>query len=222
MKKNILLIIPLLFFGDSLLFYFSDINLYLPIIIQVAVSMIVTVVVLMLLLKQTRLENVFDWFVGLSFSFYFCILYHNTVDNLFFVEDIKYSLENIGYILYSVNLIPIKGIIDVLQYNPSSLFQIIGNIIMLALFTFVMLYFKWASSYKKAIFYSFLCTTGIEFIQFLQNTLSLILNLGIGRSADIDDVILNTLGGFIGIICYVFWRKLEDFLNSRKKIHLGI
>ncbi|WP_121662201.1 VanZ family protein [Metabacillus litoralis] len=204
------------------MFYFSDINLYLPIILQVAVNMIVAVVVLMLLLKPTKLKNIFDWFVGLCFSLYFCVLYHNTVGNLFFIEDIKYSLENIGYIFYSVNLIPIKGIIDVLRYNPSSLFQIIGNIIMLAPFAFVMLYFKWTSSYKKVIYYSFLCTTGIEFIQFIQNTLLLILNLGIGRSADIDDVILNTLGGFIGIICYVFWRKLEEFLNYRKKIHLDI
>lgn len=218
MKKYILLIFPLLFFGESLLFYFNDLNLYLFFILQIIANIIVTTVCMMFLLKHTKLKNGFDWFIGICFSIYFCVLYHYTVDNLFFIEDLKYSLENIGFIFYSVNLMPIKGIIDVLRYNPSALFQIAGNIIMLAPFTFAMLYFKWAKSYRKAIWYSFLCTIGIEFIQFAQIILSLVLNLGIGRSPDIDDVILNTLGAFIGIGCYILWRKIEKVFNSNNKL----
>ncbi|HZH58235.1 MAG TPA: VanZ family protein [Metabacillus sp.] len=222
MKKYILLFFPLIFFGDSLLFYFSDVNFYLPIIFQVIANITITTLCLIFLLKHTRLKNVFDWFIGTCFSIYFCVFYHNTVENLFFIESLRYSIENIGYILISVNLIPIKGVIDVLRYNPSALFQIVGNIIMLTPLTFVMLYFKWARSYKQAIWYSFICTIGIEFIQFSQNILALVFNLGMGRSADIDDVILNSLGAVIGVGCYIVWIKIEERFNSGKKIHVGI
>jgi glycopeptide antibiotics resistance protein len=88
-----------------------------------------------------------------------------------------------------VNLIPIKGIIEVLHNNPSPLFQIVGNAFMLT--PFALLYFEWAKSNKQAIWYSFLCTVLIEVVQFLQSILGSIFGIGMGRSSDIDDVIFN-------------------------------
>jgi glycopeptide antibiotics resistance protein len=108
-----------------------------------------------------------------------------------------------------VNLIPIKGIIEVLHNNPSPLFQIAGNAFMLTPFAFALLYFQWAKSNKQSIWYSFLCTVLIEFVQFFQSILGSIFGIGMGRSSDIDDVILNTIGAVVGVGCYFLWVKIK-------------
>ncbi|WP_142289568.1 VanZ family protein [Gottfriedia luciferensis] len=217
MKKYILLGIPLILYGNSLLFYFRNIHSYMSSILEVLMNLSILLVCMIFLLKRTKLQNALDWLIGLSFSIYFCILYFNTIHFLFFLDDLHYSVETLKYISNSVNLVPIKGIIDVLRYNPSSLFQIAGNTIMLTPLAFAMLYFKWAKSNKQAIWYSFLCTIGIELIQFLQSILALVFNLGMGRSLDVDDVLLNTIGAVIGVGCYFIWVKIETFFSFKKK-----
>lgn len=223
MKKYILLVFPLIFYGESLWFYFRDVHYYLPFILQIIVHLIIISVCMIFLLKLTILQNVFDWLIGICFSVYLCILYQNTIEFMFFLENAHYSLKSLRYIVNSVNIIPIKGIIDVLRYNPSASFQIFGNLIMLTPFAFAMLYFKWAKSIKQAIWYSFLCTFGIELVQLLQRILGLVFDIGIGRSFDIDDVILNTIGATIGVGCYLLWRKIEElFLRTRTKSSVTI
>lgn len=138
---------------------------------------------------------------------------------MFFLEDANYSLENLKYIAHTVNLVPIKGIVDVLRYNPYALFQIAGNVIMLTPLAFAMLYFKWAKSVKQAILYSFFCTMGIELVQFLQSILGSVFGIGLGRSSDIDDVILNTIGAIVGVGCYFLWRKIEKLFVQTRKIY---
>lgn len=217
MKKYILLGVPLIFYGESLLLYFSNLHRYLPFILQVLLNIAIITGCMIFLLKRTKLQNVFDWIIGICFSVYFCILYHNTVQFLFFIDHVHYSLKNLKYIVHSVNLLPIKGILDVLHNNPSSLFQIIGNAFMLTPFAFALLYFKWARSNKQAIWYSFLCTVGIEFVQLLQSILGLIFEIGMGRSSDIDDVILNTIGAVVGVGCYFIWVKVNRIVTKRIK-----
>ena len=80
---------------------------------------------------------------------------------------------------------------------------------------FTLLYVKWVNSYKQAIGYSFLCTVGIEFIQFLQSILSSIFEIGMGRSSDIDDVILNTIGSVVGVGCYFLWVKIKKIVSLK-------
>jgi glycopeptide antibiotics resistance protein len=221
MKKYILLVIPLIFYGSNLWFYLSYLNLFWA--FQTLLHIVIISSCMVFLLKRTRLQNVFDWFIGICFSAYFCILYDNTIEFMFFLEIAHYSLENLKYIVRSVNLVPIKGILDVIHYNPSALFQITGNIIMLTPFTFAMLYFRWAKSIKQAIWYSLFCTIGIELVQFFQSILSSLFGLGMGRSSDIDDVILNTIGAIIGVGCYFLWGKIEKLFNqTRKKSHVTI
>lgn len=215
MKKYILLGVPLIFYGESLLVYFGNLYQYLFFILQVLVNIAIITGCMIFLLKRTRLQNVFDWIIGICFSVYFCILYHNTVQFLFFFDNVHYSLKNLKYIVHSVNLLPIKGILDVLHNNPSPLFQIAGNAFMLTPFAFALLYFKWAKSNKQAIWYSFLCTVGIEFIQFLQSILGSMFEIGMGRSSDIDDVILNTIGAVVGVGCYFLWVRIKK-LGSKK------
>ncbi|MDQ0232627.1 VanZ family protein [Metabacillus malikii] len=216
MTKYILLVFPLIFYGESLWFYYREGHVE-SLILEVLLHFAIISICMIFLLKRTRLQNVFDWFIGICFTVYFCILYQNTVEYTLYLENAHYSLENLSFIVHSVNLLPIKGMIDVIRYSPDALFQIIGNLIMLTPFAFAMLYFKWANSAKQTILYSFLCTTGIEIVQLVQSMLGTMFDIGMGRSTDIDDVILNTTGAAIGIGCYFLWRKIEQFFSGTKK-----
>lgn len=217
MKKYILLGVPVMFYGESLFFYFGNLHQYLFIILQVLLNIAINTGCMIFLLKRSRLQNVFDWIIGICFSVYFCILYHNTVQFFFFFDNVHYSIKNLKYIVHSVNLLPLKGILDVLHNNPSPLFQIAGNAFMLTPFAFALLYFKWAKSNKQAILYSFLCTVGIEFVQLLQSTLGSMFEIGMGRSSDIDDVILNTIGAIVGVGCYFLWLKIKKLVGQKMK-----
>ncbi len=84
--------------------------------------------------------------------------------------------------------------------------QVIGNILMFIPFGFLLpTVFKRLSSFKKAVIIIFSFSFSIEFIQYF-----------IGRSSDIDDLILNTLGGSLGFMLYVLTDKyvLKKFKNS--------
>jgi glycopeptide antibiotics resistance protein len=41
-----------------------------------------------------------------------------------------------------------------------------------------------------------------------------------GRSSDIDDVILNTIGAVVGVGCYFLWVKIKKIVGHRIK-HSG-
>lgn len=207
MKKYGLLSIPLILFSWDLLSHFN---------FQIVLNMIIVWILLAILLKRTTLQNIFDWIIGSCFSIYFCFLYMKTIKISLFYSQLNHTTEEIKrMITLSVNLIPFKGIIDILQHNPSAFYQVFGNGIMLAPFTFAMLYFKWVISIRQAIWYSFLCTVAIEFIQFIQTCISVLFGLGEGRSADIDDVILNTISAVIGIVFYLLWCKIENRFSRK-------
>lgn len=57
---------------------------------------------------------------------------------------------------------------------------------------------------KKAIFWVFLTSLAVEIVQYT-------FKKGVG---DIDDIILNVLGGYIGVIFYQKW--LAKFENEKK------
>nr|WP_246484013.1 VanZ family protein [Heyndrickxia vini] len=147
---------------------------------------------------------------------YFCIVYSKTIYLRGFIfETYHFSVDNVKTFFNTVNLIPIKGIIDVMS-SPTAFYQIFGNIIMLAPFAFAMLYFKWTRSYKQTIWYSFICAVGIELIQFFQSSFYSLFEIGLRRSTDIDDIILNTIGALFGIGCYYIWSKIAIRINIGK------
>jgi len=215
--KYILLVIPFFFFGSSILNYLYDLR-NLSFALQEGINLVTTVGCMIFLLRKTTIRNVMDWIMGICFSAYFMILYRYTVHFSFFLDHIQLSIENIRYLQHSVNLIPLRGIMDVIHYNPRSFYQIFGNLFMLTPLAFSMMYFKWAKSSFQAICYCFLCTLCIECTQYIQSFLQLAFNLGMGgRSSDIDDVILNTIGAVIGVICYLIWCKLENRIGKKVK-----
>ncbi|KYG32922.1 VanZ family protein [Bacillus gaemokensis] len=213
MKKYMLLIIPLILLGQDLFPYF---NFQLE--LQIILNMIIILILLATLLKRTTLQNIPDWVIGACLSLYLCFLYMRTVKISLFYSPMNLTAEDIRRMFaFSVNLIPSKGIIDILQNHPSALYQILGNAFMLTPLTFVMLYFKWVKSIKQAIWYSFLCTVGIELVQFLQTCTVFLFSIGESRGTDIDDIILNTMGAVVGAGCYILWSKIEKFFGKKTR-----
>lgn len=218
MKKYVLLAVPIFLYGQGVLFYFQSNSSLFG---QSLVNLVTIIILLSFLLKQTHFHHVLDWIVGTAFVLYFCVLYHQTVEFEWYFSNIHYSPEDISSVFNFVNLMPLTGILEVLRYNPNATFQILGNLMMLAPLAFAMLYFKWTTSYKRVFLYAFLCSVGIEVFQFFQTIISTVFSLGIGRSTDIDDIILNTLGAGIGIGVYHLWTMIvKVYRQKREKSHL--
>lgn len=105
------------------------------------------------------------------------------------------------------NFIPFK---EIMRYNMGSrLFMknVIGNLVLFLPYgLFTSLYLK----NKKAsliLFLTLIISVSIEVVQ-----------LAIGRVFDIDDIILNVLGGYFGFLIYKFlkriWDKIPNLLKS--------
>lgn len=114
-----------------------------------------------------------------------------------------------GIDLSRVNLIPFRTISSQLfganplvdDWNSVSLLNLMANIFLffpIGLF-FPLLWDKWNSA-KKALYIGLITTSLVEFIQ-----------LFIGRSVDIDDIILNTIGVLIGYGFFVLLSKFKFF-----------
>lgn len=119
-----------------------------------------------------------------------------------------------------VNFIPIvnsvKDIIkDVTTENETWFFikfwltNLLGNIILLAPLAFIMpVISKKFRSLKSVVILCFCTSCFIEFLQYVS------LFVGNLRSVDIDDVILNTLGAFIGFGIFKILSKVSFFNKS--------
>ena len=101
----------------------------------------------------------------------------------------------------NVNLIPFSTIVKIIReyWNYDKLYIILnigGNLFLLFP---IPLFFNLKISYKKLLVFSFLLPIFIELIQYISKT----------GSADIDDVLLNSLGYILGCI---FYQKTKLFL----------
>jgi glycopeptide antibiotics resistance protein len=184
-------------------------------------NLIIILICLTLLLKLSHFKNILDWVVGILFVVYFYTLYDKTiyfVGSMFIQRYFMISLGNLHGVSYTLNLIPFKSIIYDIRYLSSNLYQFFGNILMLTPLTFSMLYFRWVKTYKQAFYFSLLCSVGIEIIQFLYNVYFRLFSIGMNRSTDVDDVILNTIGAIIGIGCYKLWLKIRLMTREKKRL----
>ena len=106
-----------------------------------------------------------------------------------------------------VNLVPFS---EILRYKIGSKmfnYNVLGNIIMFIPFGYIVSEYVNPKKIWPVIITTLLTSGVIEFVQ-----------LKIGRSFDIDDVILNLAGGIIGYLLYIVIHKIEkmlpDFLRS--------
>lgn len=111
------------------------------------------------------------------------------------------------------NFVPFR---EIFRYNiSSSLFirNVIGNVLLFVPFGVFVTHYVKNNKIYPTLFLSLLVSCSIEFAQ-----------SSIGRTADIDDVILNTLGGVLGYLIYKFGDKVLDKLPRfmRTQIFLDI
>ncbi len=149
--------------------------------------------------------------VGLTIFFvvYIALMCHI----LFFKNFNIFQIFGDRYYIRTVSLTPFKTInkycFDVGFLNPLTILNIYGNIIIFIPFGIFISMLVKNKSFKYYFFITLATTLAIETIQF-------VLALGI---TDIDDVILNLLGGTIGILFYNFlFFILKDRRSTNKLI----
>lgn len=117
-----------------------------------------------------------------------------------------------SHLTRNVNLIPFRTINSFLSRNIFHFFvfsNLFGNILLFVPLGIYNMIFIQEKSKKKAILWVFLTSLTVEIVQYT-------FKKGVG---DIDDIILNVLGGYIGAVLYQKWLvKLEN----EKKINFLI
>ena len=131
---------------------------------------------------------------------------HKEVVLLFFVAYVLVLFQLVTYSgneYVGMNLIPFKEILRY-EFGSDTFFrQVVGNILLFVPFGFFVTYYV---NIKK-ISTMFLMTVGvslvIEIVQYF-----------IGRSFDIDDIILNVTGGILGFMVYVALDAIKERLPA--------
>ncbi len=102
-----------------------------------------------------------------------------------------------------INLVPFR---EILRYKfTSELFKynVIGNLVMFLPFGYFMSNYVKAKKISHIFILSAIASLTIEFVQ-----------LQIGRAFDIDDVILNIIGGICGFLIYISLNAIKGHLPS--------
>lgn len=105
-----------------------------------------------------------------------------------------------------INLIPFK---EIFRYDfKSELFKynVIGNLVMFLPFGYFISNYIKAKKVSHAFILSAIASLTIEFVQ-----------LQIGRAFDIDDVILNIIGGICGFLIYISLNAIKNHLPAALK-----
>lgn len=121
---------------------------------------------------------------------------------------IKFGYKFKGFEIF--NIIPFRIVLKMLFEYPfwEFLYNVLGNIVLFVPFGFF-IYIKYNKNKSNALLAIFIMTLSIEFIQgFIPY-----------RFCEIDDIILNTFGGYIGITIY---NLLELKFNNTKKVQTKI
>lgn len=105
------------------------------------------------------------------------------------------------------NLVPFRDLINVYSMGlRAMLIQVAINVIMFAPFGFLLpLAFSRLQSLKKTFVISLISAISIEVLQYFY-----------GRSADVDDVIMNVIGACIGYILFISYIKIGKMIKTRK------
>lgn len=105
---------------------------------------------------------------------------------------------------FSNNFIPFK---EIFRYRMSSVLfyrNVIGNVILFLPFGFFVSYYCKLNKYYYNLLVIFITSFSIEIIQSM-----------IGRSFDIDDIILNLIGGYLGYVIYVLSGKVLKYYSVK-------
>ena len=150
----------------------------------VLISVVLITLRLTYLLVNHKKIVIYKELISLSFIIYIMLLF-----SLVTTSDFE---------SFSNNFIPFR---EIFRYKlTSKLFyrNVIGNIVLFIPFGyFVSYYIKANKKWYISLFTTLITSLTIELIQ-----------MGIGRSFDVDDILLNLIGGLIGYLCYYVGEKI--------------
>lgn len=136
---------------------------------------------------------------------------HEELLSLIFIIYILMVFQIVTYqdvISYGNNFIPFK---ELTRYSiGTNLFfkNIIGNILLFMPYGFFASYYLKIDKKKLLLFLVFLFSLSIECVQLI-----------IGRCFDVDDILLNLIGGYLG---YLVYRLLVNFTNKMSERSVGL
>ena len=143
------------------------------------IFLIVIILLRIMYLKQNKKKFVFhEELILLLFVTYILLLFE-----LVTIRDVEFG---------GVNWMPFR---EILRYDfGTDLFyrQVIGNIILFIPFGYFATYYSKLTKIRQIFFITFITSTTIEVVQRF-----------IGRSFDVDDIILNVVGGIIGFLLFI-------------------
>ena len=162
----------------------------------ILISVVLITVRLTFLVTNHKKIIIYKELISLSFVLYIVLLF-----SLVTTSDFE---------SFSNNFIPFK---EIFRYKlTSKLFyrNVIGNIMLFIPFGyFVSYYIKVKKKWFIPIIITMITSLTIELIQ-----------MGIGRSFDVDDILLNVIGGLFGFICYFIGEKIFSKYNEIYKNNL--
>lgn len=145
---------------------------------MVIIGVIVISLRLGYLLKQGKRIVIYKEVMSLIFIIYVLCLYYIV------------TYKNINY--GGVNLVPFKEMFRYSFMSDKFIKNIIGNIVLFIPYGYFSSYFLNNKKFSFNILFTLIVTLSIELVQY-----------NIGRTFDIDDIILNVIGGVIGFVVYI-------------------
>lgn len=165
------------------------------------------------LISKSEVKNILNFVILFLFVLYLFVL-----QSFVTYIDISYYItqEYVGnpYVnMERINLIPFHTISNNLfgvVVAPITIVQTFGNLLLLLPLAFAMLSLQIITNIYKVILAIFLTTVFIEMYQLLHNfsVSGYLYSEGGSRAIDIDDILLNTIGGLIGVLLFIIYKKL--------------
>ncbi len=145
-------------------------------------------------------------------SFRLSYLYKNKIRIVLYKEIILFFFVFYALCLFQIvtsqdtqiggsNFVPFKEILRYKLFSRLFIKNVIGNVLLFLPYGFFAGKYFSGKSKILTFFLTFLASLSIECTQ-----------LYIGRVFDVDDIILNVLGGMIGYLVYLFLEKIKDFI----------
>lgn len=169
------------------------INLSWPTV--VIVVMIVSIMRIAFIIKNDKKSfRLYEELLSLIFIVYLLVLFQLVTS-----QDLAHG---------GTNLVPFKEILRYDLFSADFFRQVLGNVLLFIPLGYFTTYYCKLKGVVSITIISLLSSSTIEIVQHF-----------IGRSVDIDDVILNVIGGIIGFIVYKLLSAIENKLPNflRKK-----
>lgn len=158
---------------------------------------------------------------NLIFIFYICVVifltlapYRNSIQydvnyNIIPFQSINNYLRhmsNFGIInMDSFHYLPFGLLHFAINVFTVSFKNLLGNVLLFVPFGLILPTFFTKKRFLRTFIYAFIFSTAIEMIQFIFLT---------SRRADVDDIILNVMGGILGYVVYLIARTVGRLVKS--------